>query len=445
MKYSKTLGSVALSALLLLGMTGCDDNDTIVAEAPVVEAPIEEVATISPYQRVAVIAGTWDDVPGIADKIAQYVTLTDEDTVLGFDSGGWLIGGAKTANNGGGETYEYTDLLPIPAMGVAGNTDKSRVIEFCNGKYAGMAMGTGLRHGPALPCEVSVHSDGTNIYIDMLDADAIFSIFFHDITDDGTLEQIASDVKRELRTMVLAALDDSATVAANATADGVIITTDPKLTTAVTYTESTEALGPKFSATDISDSVSYRDPYIVYKYTSAGKVFTQTDAKALAADIIAALGTDASTADKTPGLEGLSVNSAWRSGREAPLGIPGVFIAEACSPKYAKKATALGNEYITALPCEISVYVDDTAPDYSTTDGKITTGTGSTLSISFLNPNFMFGTMFEGAVANALTNGTIDKTGAIEYSTLADVVFGDLRMVVDHAVQGSDLGLTISE
>ena len=128
MKYSKTLGSVALSALLLTGMTGCDsDNDTVT-----------EATTISPYQRVAVIPGTWDDVPGIADKIAQYVTLTDEDTVLGFDSGGWLIGGAKTANNGGGETYEYTDLLPIPAMGVAGNTDKSRVIEFCNGKYADM-------------------------------------------------------------------------------------------------------------------------------------------------------------------------------------------------------------------------------------------------------------------------------------------------------------------
>ncbi len=47
----------------------------------------------------------------------------------------------------------------------------------------------------------------------------------------------------------------------------------------------------------------------------------------------------------------------------------------------------------------------------------------------------MFGTMFEGAVSNALADGTIDKAGAIEYSTLADVVFGDLRMIVDHAVQ----------
>ena len=438
MNYSKTLGSVALSALLLLGMTGCDNNNNTSVDT---NDSVGVVETISPYQRVAVISGTWADVPGIADKIAQYVTLTDEDAVLGFDSGGWLIGGAKTSNNGGGEVYEYADLLPIPAMGVAGNTDKSRVIEFCNGKYAGMAMGTGLRHGPALPCEVSVHSDGTNIYIDMLDADAIFSIFFHDITDDGTLQDVASKVKSELRTMVLAALDDSTTVAANdPVVDPSITAEAPKLTAAVAYTPSTESLGPKFSASDISDSVSYRDPYIVYKYTSPGITFTQADAKNLAKDIIAALGTDANTADKTLGLEGLSAESAWRSGRVDPLGIPGIFVAEACSPKYAKKATTLGNQYITALPCEISVYVDDTAADYTNTDGKLNTGTGSTIAISFLNPNFMFGTMFEGAVENALANETIDKTGAIEYSTLADVVFADLRMIVDNAVQDSTNG-----
>jgi len=102
--------------------------------------------TISPYQRIAVIQGTWDDVPGIADKIAQYVTLTDEDAELGFTSGGWLIGGAKTSLNVGGETYEFKDLLPIPAMGVPADLTaeiekKSRVVEFCNGKYAKYGYG----------------------------------------------------------------------------------------------------------------------------------------------------------------------------------------------------------------------------------------------------------------------------------------------------------------
>ena len=69
MKYKRTLGSFALSGLLLLGMSGCNGSNST-------ETVVE---TISPYQRVAVISGTWADVNGIADKIAQYVTLTDED------------------------------------------------------------------------------------------------------------------------------------------------------------------------------------------------------------------------------------------------------------------------------------------------------------------------------------------------------------------------------
>ena len=83
----------------------------------------------------------------------------------------------------------------------------------------------------------------------------------------------------------------------------------------------------------------------------------------------------------------------------------------------------MGNEYITALPCEFTVYVDETDE------------TNQTMAISFLSPNFMFGTMFEGAVENAYSGGQLTKDDVIEYSSLADVVFADLRMIVDYAVQ----------
>jgi uncharacterized protein (DUF302 family) len=398
--YKQLLGSAAFASLMAMGIGGCGSSSgtsTTVTDATAVTTDTAE-KVVTPYQRIAVIPGTWDDVNAIADQIASYVVTTDESTALGYPTN-WVIAGANPAK---GETYDgLADLLPIPAVG-----GKSRVIEFCNGAYATMAMGTGRFHGSALPCEVSVHSDGENVYVDMLDADAIFSIFFTDIDDpDGTLEQVASAVKSEIRGMVLAAVADK------------------------DVTESTLQMGPEFDAAAM-EAVSFTSPYIVYKYQrKGGGAFATGDDRTLAAEIIAMLGTDAATADTN--VPGLSSGSAWRSGRPDPIAIPGVQVVEACSPKYATKATKLGSEYITALPCEVTVYIDETDP------------TGETLAVSFLNPAFMFGTMFMGAVDKAYAGGVITKDDVIEYSTLAEVVFGDLRLIVDAAVQGSTLDLEV--
>jgi len=345
-----------------------------------------------------VIPGTWDDVPTNAQQIAEYAVTTDESEALGYPTD-WVIAGA---NPGKGETYDgLADLLPIPAIG-----GKSRVIEFCNGAYATMATNTGRFHGSALPCEVSVHSDGENVYVDMLDADAIFSLFFTDIDDpEGNLEAVASAVKTEIRGMVLASLADQA------------------------VTVSTEQMGPEFDEAAM-EAVSFLNPYIIYKYQKKdGTAFVAGDDRILAAEIIAMLGTDAATADTN--VPGVSSGSAWRSGRPDPIAIPGVQVVEACSPKYAGKATKLGNQYITALPCEITTYIDETDP------------TGKTMTISFLNPTFMFGTMFQGAVEAAYAAGSITKDDVIEYSTLADVVFADLYLIVDSAIKSSALNLEV--
>jgi len=390
MKPTKNLfGTAALSLLGVLGLIGCGSDSGSSTETT--------SETVTPYERIAVFPGTWADVDSIADQIATYVVTTDESVALGYPTN-WVVAGANPEKS---ETYELTDLLPIP---VGGN--KSRVIEFCNKAYATMAMGTGRVHGPALPCEVSVHSDGENVYVDMLSADAIFSIFFTDINDtEGTLEQIASDVKGEIRGMVMASIADRSPTA------------------------STLKLGPVFDKAGM-EAVSYTSPYIVYKYRKDdNSTFSGTDAANVAKEIIAKLGTDAATADTN--VPGLSSGSAWRSGRPAPIAIPGIQVVEACSPKYAKKATKLGSEYITALPCEIAVYVDETDD------------TNETLAISFLNPQFMFGTLFKGAVETAYAGGNITKEEVIEYSTLAEVVFGDLRLIVDSAVQDSTIDLKV--
>jgi len=420
---TKLLGSAVLSALLVAGFAGCGSEDDTVASAP------STAETVTPYTRVAVLPGSVTDVPAVAEKIAKYVVFTDENAVLGLPTN-WVVAGANGGLDGlsGPETWDAdgSDLLPIPSMGTAaGGT--ARVIEFCNKAYALQAIGTGRFHGSALPCEVSVHSDGTNIYIDMLDASAIFNIFFTDTADDfnatqnAAFAEMAAAVKSELRTMIKAGLEDDGGVSGSA---------------AIAYTESTEALGPQFSQSKIDNDIAFRSPYLVYKYSGTGSAtdgsFVKgTDDKLLAQAIIDVLG-DGVSATANQRVPGLSALSAWRSGRPDPIAIPNVQVVEACSPKYAKKATALGNEYITALPCEFTIYVDETDD------------TNHTIAISFLNPNFMFGTMFEGAVTNAYMNGDLNKTQVIEYSTLADVVFGDLRMIVDHAVQDKAPNVTHS-
>ena len=393
--------SSILAMVTLLAMSGCgssSNNDNIVDDNIT-----QDINEIRPYQRIATLSGTVADIPKIALKISDFVVETDEKAVLNFPSN-WVIAGANPHSN---ETYEGDgDLIPIP---VDTGTDvyKSRVIEFCNGAYATQATNTGQQRGSALPCEVSVHSDGKNVYVDMLDADAIFSIFFPNTPDpDGKLKEMAKAVKSEIRTMVLTALSSETSL-----------------------TESKEQFGHKFTPTEVASIVD-EDIYIVTKYQNKnGKVFTKDDAKKLAQTLIAKMGTDEANADMY--VDGLSPNSQWRSARVDPIAIPAVFVTEACSPTYAKMATRLGAEYITALPCEITTYLDKSDP------------TNKTISISILNPHFMFNTMFKGAVQEAVANRGLTTDEAKKYETLASTVLDDLNKITNEAVASSGLDLVV--
>ncbi len=392
MKYTKLLGSVALATLLAVSFTGCSDSSD--------DSDGDDNVTVNEtraYQRVASVPGTSADITAIAETIALYVVNTDEAAVLGFPSN-WVIAGANPKDGG---TYETEDLLPIPVAEATSNTVayKSRVIEFCNGAYATQATNTGQERGSALPCEVSVHSDGENVYIDMLDASAIFGMFFPGTPDpDGALEKMAEDVKYELRTMIEAALTDAGE----------------------DMTSITKGLGPIFSDAEIA-AITNEEIYQVTSYAKAdGGVFTATDAKELSEKIIELLGTPDAMADTN--VDGLSEGSAWRTGRAEPIAIPGVFVAEACSGKYAPMATRLGTEYITALPCEITSYLDRTDD------------TNKTISVSVLDPQFMFEVMFKGAVGDAMARGDLNATEAEAYNTLAAVVSADLNLILDAAI-----------
>ncbi|WP_415406814.1 hypothetical protein ACLHDG_13765 [Sulfurovum sp. CS9] len=494
MKYSKTLGSVALSALLVLGMAGCSDNDTTVietpvAEAPTPEAPIElssdlaaiaeleaaEVAAISAslvgvteedkipfgdgsfsaFERVAVFptvkdadgnldhAATYAKVAELANTFAKHVANIDEPTSdpETFKGANWILGGTELpVTNNLGDADVMHHMLGIPTklpidpnvpMSPA-NTKKVKVVEVCNSKYAAKALGVinvggdegakvaaGIYHTTALPCEVIIYNDEDAIFVDMLNPETIFTLFFTEVftADEMNIPAFKADmmalptqVKNEIFAMIYNAFD----------------------TAGETYTKTSIKMGTIYSAmskveatTDTSNDG--KEPYRHYSYTSDGtKEFTSTDAKAIAATLISVMTSDeeGTVGSQETALKSIlpsemaGVHPAWRSGRLEPLKVPGgSWIVEACSPTYAKEALTTGEYHTPALPCEIAVFVN---PD----DNK-------TIDISILNPEFMFGALF----ADGMEKMTVDEIAG--FNTIIDNINGDLKTIVDYAMENN--------
>ena len=162
--------------------------------------------SMTPFSRVAKIPvvkvrgevdhkATYAKARAASVAIATYVARIKEADTLGSDvikGIDWKLGGTSAECL---ETRVYTDdeinhnVLAIPSPDpidpndpayladgtvTKANTKKGNVVEFCNKKYASMAMGVdpiigdkkianGYAHAPALPCEVSVWNDDQHI------------------------------------------------------------------------------------------------------------------------------------------------------------------------------------------------------------------------------------------------------------------------------------------
>ena len=471
---TKILGSVALATLLAIGFTGCGDDTTVVdglTEAEVtsiIEAdkiPFGDGA-FSPYERVAVFPtvkdvngdldhdATYAKVAELANTLGKWVANTDETTdPNGYDYKGsnWILAGLEspTAVNAFVDADVSHHILGIPtklpinpnvAMSPA-NTKKVKVVEVCNSGYAGQALGVtnvgdlvpgdglgakvanGSYHATALPCEITIYNDENGIYVDMLNPETIFTLFFTEVFSSPEMENVffreammalPTQVKGEIYDMIYQAFEGE------------------------TYTKTNFKLGTIYSTmsaviatTDTANGGS--EPYRHYTYTAtdANKEFTALDAKAIAAKIITVMTSDeegvvgVQEADLLALLPSTvsGVAPAWRSGRLEPLKVPGgSYIVEACSPTYAKEALTTGEYHTPALPCEIAVTVN---PDNN-----------NTIDVSFLNPEFMFGALF----ADGMAKMTADEIAG--FNVIIDNINGDLKQIVDYAMEHnvSELG-----
>lgn len=375
--------------------------------------------------------------------LATYVARLKEadqlgsDVITGID---WKLGGTSegcisTRNCSDVEINEAVLAIPSPERinpnlpASKANTKKANVLDFCNKKFASLAMGVdpiignkadgtgkyvvnGYSHAPALPCEVSVWLDDNKIYVDMLDPSAIFTLFFSDVLFSeemqdadfaAALNAMPPQVKGEIKAIIYAALTEF----------------DPDLQMM------DQKIGPVYKTiddiTDVVDSSTYDSPYMHMSYTKVdGGIFTETESKAIAQTIIDTL----STHEHAPGVHPTEINeagdtldsilspgSSWRSARVEPISIPGKnHIIEACSPKYAKMAMGTGLSHVNALPCEITVKI---------------IGGGSKLVVSYLDPDFMLKSMF----------ADISDEDKAQFGAIPGIIMQDLQNVVKAALE----------
>lgn len=429
----------------------------------------DDFATVTPYNRVAKLkivrtngkidyAATYAKGKAAAAYLADYVARNVDSDVLGASTikgGDWVLGGtSKTCRK---NPLACTDdeishaILQIPSpepidptdpngfkedgTPTPANTKKASVLDFCNEHYAKQALGVapiigdkkvvnGYSHTPALPCEVSIWNDDKHIYVDMLDPNAIFSLFFTDVlfSDDmqdpefaEAISDLPPQVKSEIRAIILQAMNEF---------DSKTKTVDKQL-------------GPKYKSMDeVVNAVASSpegSPYKHVGYTRIdGEAFTLDDSKAVTQAIIDTMSIHGAKdadgndiAGKHPTVidaEGntldsiLSPKSSWRSARPTPLTLPGYnHVIEACSPKYAKMAMSTGLHHVTALPCEITVQIIDR-------DGN---GSKESLVVSYLDPHFMLGAMF----------ADISEEDQQAFADIPGNIMDDLQKVVAAALE----------
>ena len=450
-------GGVVLGLAMTMGATSAiaaDDN----------AARSYGFGSMTPFSRVAKVPvvkvkgqidykATYAKARAASVAIATYVARLKEADMLGSDvikGIDWKLGGTSeeclnTLVCSDEEIDHNVIAIPSPdpidptdatyvETGVVtpANTKKGNVIEFCNKKYASMAMGVdpiigdkkvinGWAHAPALPCEVSVWNDDQHIYVDMLDPSAIFTLFFSDVLFSADMQDPAfaealyampPQVKAEIVAIIHAALSEF----------------DPD-TKAMD-----QKVGPVYNS--IEDIITAVDaspldsPYLHMVYTKQdGGIFTDAESKKVAQTIINTMSihgnADAGTHPTVINSDGdtldsiLSPKSSWRSARTAPITIPGKnHIIEACSPKYAKMAMGTGLDHVNALPCEITV---------KTIDG------GNKLVISYLDPYFMLGALF----------ADISDEDKAKFGAIPGLINDDLQNIVKAALD-VNLGITLN-
>ena len=411
--------------------------------------------SLTPFSRVAVIGGFANPVEAYgvakaaATAIATYVAAVDD--TPDFDSD-WVLGGFEGAVSDPPTEEEEARIeeailrVPTPYLidpegpMSATNRKKVNIVEMCNKTFAQKALGllpvvddddttkiiNGYIHAPALPCEVAIYADEdddgdgfVNVNIEMLNPEAIFTLFFTDVLFGdqmldaefaAAIQELPAEVNGQIQTIIDSALGQT---------DLDYAPQDPPVPLGPEY----DSLGQVAQAVE---DTPYQSPYVHFIYEKRdGSDFSGTDTQEIAATIIDTLSLDGV---HHPSLDARLNVDDWRSARPAALPVPGNLVIEACSPTNAIAAMGLGMDHATALPCEIAIKALDW-------DGV---GGNETLMVTYLDPHFMFSALFSDAF-DSLTDEELD-----EFMNLPPQVLEDLQTIVEQAFRPNNLPIKLT-
>lgn len=395
-----------------------------------------------------------DQARYVAQKIAKYFYQTNDTNVT--SAADWVLGGAPASlsaldvNNTVKLLNPYILEIPSP------DNNKTMIVEVCNKAHAGGAISGntipgGEVHGAALPCEIAIYTDTATgkIYVDILDPVGSFAVFFNDLGANPLLTAMALQVKTEIKLITYKGLNEgkvdhikqstgmgasfTPTEIAALSGQYITYTYDINMTSGDWNASSVRANANK-AAQEMIKAMTINVPYDYNATTYATLLGGSLYGSLTFPPYVTATesGINANTAIYPYLIDDYNISSAgkWRSARYAPLNVPRavntntygfMYTVEACSPTYAKLALSMGGDsrdHATALPCQMTFYIDDTNQS------------APKLKVVFLNPVFMFETLFKDKLA------ALQPNERASLSTMATTVKNDLvnmtRYVMDH-------------
>ncbi len=362
--FAGTFLPLALILILGAGTSGCAEENTKEVQP----------ANVNPYQMLMHIPGT--DVDSVTIALVNSIQNHDEREWGMPDD--WVVAGSQAIAEHG----PLGATLRLPGG--------HRTVELCNHTYASMALSAGSQRAVGLPCKLSLVSRDGGVDVIMLNPEAIFALFFHDVPAEmaSHMGDLARTVKSEIHELVRRGTAQFTQAQWQETPVGPSWTPDDRTTFSQMDSTITFVLDPAQSGGRYDSAEVLRET-IVHGILEAA---THEEMDAVGSRV-----------------EGLSVDD-WRSARTFALSLPGdIRVVELCSPTYATAALSTGLHHAPALPCKLSVYVHE---------GKV--------HVDVLDTNFVFPTFFSDLPAEM--HSQLDQ--------MAQAVRGDVLTIVSHVLEG---------